>query len=530
MRAPDLVFVGGHIYTLDPERPRADAVAVSGERIVAVGRRDEVVASRGPRTEMVELGARALLPGFYDAHQHQLYAGLALANVDARASSVEELIARIRHRARDRPPGSWIEAAGYDETRFAERRHPTREDLDRSSTRHPVVVVRTCGHVMALNSVALAAAGVDRATPNPDGGRIDRDEAGEPTGVVRERAMELVRRTMAQPAAAALVDAILRAAASNLRLGITSVWEPSAEPPHIAAYDSLEAQGRLPLRVTMAQKKVLRSGERVELVGPYRRPWLSLVAVKLFQDGALAPRTAALGEGYAGESDNTGLLYWAQEELDELVAEAHGAGFQASVHAIGDAAISSALESIRRASERQPRRDPRHRLEHCGLPLPYLHDQLREVAPIAVVQPGFIQFHGDVYARNVGPERSRWLYPIRTLLALCRGVAGSSDAPVIPDHSPLSGIAAAMSRRTSGGAVVGPEERLGFDDALRLYTTGPAFAAAEEADKGTLSPGKLADLVVLADDPARVAADELPSLPVEATYAGGRVAWSVEGA
>jgi predicted amidohydrolase YtcJ len=198
------------------------------------------------------------------------------------------------------------------------------------------------------------------------------------------------------------------------------------------------------------------------------------------------------------------------------------------VHAIGDAAIASALESIERAPTELPRPASRHRIEHCGLPLPSLHDRLREAGAIPVVQPGFISFHGDVYAANVGAERARWLYPIRTLLALCRGVAGSSDAPVIPVYGPLSGMAAAMTRRTASGAVLGADERVAFDDALRLYTTGAAFAAGEEHEKGSLSPGKLADLVVLADDPARVAGDELASLPVELTFVGGRVAWAAD--
>jgi predicted amidohydrolase YtcJ len=528
--APDLIFVGSNIYTADGGRPRAEAVAVAGERLLAVGRRDDVLALRGPRSEVVDLRKRALLPGFYDAHQHQLYAGLADAQVDARAASIEELIERIRIRAAVRPQGTWVEAAGYDETRFAERRHPTRDDLDRASARHPVLVTRTCGHVMALNSRALAEARVDRATPDPDGGRIDRaQDTGEPTGVVRERAMELVRRVVDQPGSAALTQAILDAAAVNLRLGITSVWEPSVEPAHITAYERLDAEGRLPLRVTMAQKKVLRSGEAVALAPPFRRSRLSLVAVKLFQDGALAPRTAALSEPYPGEDENRGLLYWPQEELDSLVEEAHSGGFQVSIHAIGDAAISSALEAIRRAVAARPAPATRHRIEHCGLPLPDLHDRLRKSGVVAVVQPGFLHFHGDVYAANVDGERARWLYPIRTLLALCRGVAGSSDAPVIPDRSPLFGMAAAMTRRTSSGAVLCADEQLGFDEALRLYTTGPAFAAAEDADKGSLAAGKLADLVVLADDPGDVPGEELSSLAVEMTFVGGRLAWSPAG-
>jgi predicted amidohydrolase YtcJ len=521
VKAPDLIIAGGSIHTADPLRPHAEAVAVTGERLTAVGRRTDVLALRGARTEILDLGARALLPGFYDAHQHQLYAGLAQGQVDARTSSIAELIERLRARAAERPAGTWIEASGYDETRFAEQRHPTRDDLDRATERHPVLVTRTCGHVMALNSLALAAAKVEPTTADPDGGRIDRaPESGEPTGVVRERAMELVRRVVDLPDAAALTRAILDAASENLRLGITSVWEPSVEPPHIAAYERLEAEGRLPLRVTMAQKKVLRSGERVSLVPPFRRSRLSLVGVKLFQDGALAPRTAALSEPYPGDDENRGLLQWPQDELDSLVEEAGRGGFQVSIHAIGDAAIASALDAI----ERLAAPHAHHRIEHCGLPLPYLHERLRRAGVVAVPQPAFIHFHGDVYAANVGDARARWLYPLRTLLSVCAGVAGSSDGPVIPDRSPLFGIAAAMGRRTSGGAILTGDEQLGFEEALHLYTRGAAFAANEEGLKGTLSEGKLADLVVLGEDPSDMPAEDVASVPVEMTFVGGAVA------
>jgi predicted amidohydrolase YtcJ len=384
---------------------------------------------------------------------------------------------------------------------------------------------------MVLNNAALAEAGVDRATPDPDGGHIDRaEDSGEPTGVLRERAMELARRVLPQPGPDALERAILDAGAANLRLGITSVWEPSVEPPHIETYERLEAENRLPLRVTMAQKKVLRSGESVELAAPYRRPWLSLVGVKLFQDGAIAPRTAALSEPYVGEPDNRGILVWPQEKLDALVDEAHRGGFQVSIHAIGDAAISSALESIQRAVARKPDKDRRHRIEHCGLPLPHVHAQLRQAQIVAVVQPGFLHFHGDVYAENVAADRAQWLYPTRTLQAVCLGVAASSDAPVIPDRAPLFGMAAAMTRSTAGGTVLAPTEQVGFAEALALYTTAAAFAAAEERQKGTLTPGKLADLVILPEDPGQMSGDDLASLPVESTYVDGRLAWSASGA
>lgn len=519
----DLIFRGGRIYTMDRSQPYPEALAVSGDQITAVGVDSTVMADKGPGTVVLELRGRALLPGFYDAHQHQLYRGLSFRQVDGRAQSISELVAQVRERSQHQPSGTWIEAVGYDESRFAEGRHPGRGDLDSAAPSHPAFVTRTCGHVMVLNSLALAAAGIGRDTPDPAGGRIDRDPlSGEPTGLIREKAMERLRRVVPQPDHRELISAILSAETANLRAGVTSVWEPSIEPDHLAAYRELEADDRLRLRVTMAHKRILRDGSVVPLPEARRGGHLSTAGVKLFQDGAIAPRTAALSQPYVGEIANKGLMQMPQEDLDARVAEIHRAGLQASIHAIGDAAIDSALTSIERAMASDPRPDPRHRIEHCGLPLPPLPARLARLGVVAVLQPPFLHFHGDVYCRNLGLERSRWLYPIRTLLGLCR-VAGSSDGPVVPDCRPLLGMRVAMTRLSWTGRRVGPEEAITLQQALAIYTAGAAAAAGEEGLKGRLAPGLLADLVVLGGDPAQVVVDEIDQLPVELVAVGGRM-------
>lgn len=519
----DLIFRGGRIYTADPSRPHAQALAVSGDRISAVGAESDVVAEKGPGTTVVDLRGRTLVPSFYDAHQHQLYRGLSFRQVNGRADSIDELISRVHERSQGQAEGTWIEGVGYDESRFKEGRHPQRADLDLAAPRHPTFVTRTCGHVIVLNSMALAAAGINRDTPDPAGGLIDRDPAtGEPTGLIREKAMERLRRVVPQPDHQELVSAIGAAADANLRAGVTSVWEPSIEPNHLEAYLELEADGRLPLRVTMAHKRILRDGSMVPLPERRRGRYLSSAGVKLFQDGAIAPRTAALSEPYVDEPDNRGLLQMPQDDLDARVAEIHQAGLQACVHAIGDAAIESALDAIERAMAGDPRPDPHHRIEHCGLPLPYLQPRLQQLGVVAVLQPPFLHFHGEVYSRNLGPERSRWLYPTRTLLGLCR-VAGSSDGPVVPDCRPLLGMRAAMTRQSWTGLGIGLEEAITLDQALAIYTAGAAAAAGEERLKGTLTPGLLADLVVLGGDLAQVAPHEIDQVPVEMVAVGGRV-------
>jgi predicted amidohydrolase YtcJ len=516
----DLLLTRGVVYTMDPKKPLVEAVAVAGDRILATGTSSELAGYKGPNTTVIELAGRALVPGFYDAHQHQVYRGLATKQVNGRAESIDELIVRVRARASGVPAGAWIEGVGYDDSSFKERRHPNRADLDQAAPGHPAFVTRTCGHIMALNSLALRAAGISAATPDPPGGRIDRDASGEPTGVIREKAMEMLRRVVPLPTQEEIRSAIERTAEANLQAGVTSVWEPSIEPNQLDAYRELESMGRLTIRVTMAHKRVLRDGTRVPLPEPMRGDWLTTAGVKLFQDGAIAPRTAALSQPYEDEPDNRGLLIMSQAELDDHVCEIHTAGLQACIHAIGDAAIDSALTSIERANAKLPRPDARHRIEHCGLPLPALHKRIERSGVVAVLQPPFIHFHGDNYANNLGPDRARWLYPTHTLMDLCK-VAGSSDGPVVPDCRPLFGMRAAMTRTTSRGNVVAPEEKVGFHDALRMYTLGGAVAAHEEDSKGSIAPGKLADLVVLGADPGKVEPDQVDQIPVEMVFVGG---------
>lgn len=517
----DLLFHGGRIYSFDPEYPAPGAVAVQGGRIAAVGSRSELAGLVGARTEFVDLDGRTLLPGFYDAHQHQIYAGLARRSVDARADSIASLVERFGDMAARTPDGAWLEGGGYDESRFAEGRHPTRDDLDKASLRHPAFVTRTCGHAMVVNSRALVAAGIDSDTPDPAGGTIVRAPGSrQPTGLLHERAMELVRRVVPKVTAAALESAILGECARNLRLGITSLWEPSVEPDHVEAYLRLEDEGRLPLRVTMAHKKVLRSGEEVPLPTAFRRDRLSLVGVKLFQDGAIGARTAALSGAYAGDDGNHGLLIWEQERLDSFVEEIHAAGLQVSIHAIGDAAIASALRAIERAQHRSPAPGLRHRIEHCGLPIGSLPKELAAAGVIGVLQPVFLHFHGDNYQRQLGPSASPWLYPAKTLMDAGVRVAFSSDAPVVPDWNPLLGVKTAMLRRTAGGDVVAGEA-VSLEEALRAYTLGGAVAAGEEARKGSLTPGKVADLVVLEEDITEVDAEALDGVGVERVFVDG---------
>ena len=524
MRA-DLILHNSIVRTLNRGQPTAEAVVARAGQIVFVGDNSRAMGFKGPGTRVIDLAGKALLPGFIDAHQHQLYMGLSSRHIDLRPGAVEsihEIVSLVADQASTVPETDWIEGYGFNDARLVERRNPTRDDLDRATGRHPVLMTRACGHLLAVNSRALELAGITRDTPDPPGGTIARDPATrEPTGVLRETAMALVRRVLPVPNDSTLRQAILEGAATNLRHGITSVWEPSIEPDHLRVYRALDADQRLPLRVTLAHKKVLRNGEVVALPRPFVGSMLSLVAIKLFQDGGFGGATAALSEPYTNEPDSTGQLIWSQTELTEWVREIEEAGLGISIHAIGDAAIRSVLDAFNslRGSNGT---SSLLRIEHCGLPLPPLPDQIAQSGVILVMQPTFLWFDGDVYLDRVGPERSRWLYPIRTLLAHGIHVAGSSDGPVVPDVNPLLGVYAAVTRMSKAGRKVAPEEAISLHEALSLFTLGAAYACGQADDRGSIKPGKMADMVVLGADPFAVPVETLPDIPVERVFVGGR--------
>jgi hypothetical protein len=304
------------------------------------------------------------------------------------------------------------------------------------------------------------------------------------------------------------------------------VWEPSIEPDQLEVYRALAANGELPVRVVMAHKKVLRSGEEVPIPPRFTGDWLSLVAVKLFQDGGFGGATAALTSAYTNAPETRGLLVWEQDALNQHARAIHEAGLRISIHAIGDAAIISVLDAIEYAVGDSWSVNYRHRIEHCGLPLPPIPERLKRLNVVVVLQPPFLWNDGDVYMDRVGAERSRWLYPIKTLLDGGVPVAGSSDAPVVPDINPLLGIKTAVTRKAKTGQVVAPEERISVEEAISLYTTRAAYACGEEEFKGSLSVGKVADLVVLGEDPFRVNSDELSAIPIEMVVVNGRVQFS----
>jgi len=529
----DQVFRSGRVYTLDPGHPYAEALAVRDGRVAAVGTDEEIRSLVGPRTEVVDLGGCTALPGFHDAHCHILLFGLSLIEVDLRgATQIAEIVGAVRVRAVAVGPGRWVRGGGYNDNTLLERRHPTRQDLDPVSPANPVWLLHISGHMGVANTQALEAAGITRDTPDPPGGRIVRDAEGSPTGLLLETAQDLVKRVL-PPYTLMETKAALAAAGRQMAAeGITSAqdaWAGWIAPDEFRAYQEASAEGLLPQRVWLlvdVEQLPVRDGRIDFALGlhtGFGDDRLRLGAIKIFTDGSLIGRTAALTRPYATPSSTSGFLVKSEETILRQVRAAHAAGWQVALHAIGDRAIEVALDAIATVMGPQAGASFRPRIEHCGVLRPDLIQRLHHLGVVVVTQPRFVVELGDGIRDALGEDRLRLTYPLASLRGL--HVAFSSDRPVV-EGAPLKGIAAALLRRTASHQHYAPEEAITLEEALRAYTVEAAHAAFADTELGSLQPSKWADLVVLSEDPFRRLPEDLPRIRVVRTVVGGQTVYA----
>lgn len=527
----ELIFSGGNVHTVNQSNDVAEAVAVGGGRVLAAGSAASVRSLAGPGTRIVELAGRTLLPGLIDAHAHFPSVGTAMEMIDCKAPGMQSITAlqeAVRERAARQTAGTWIRGRGYDQSRLAEQRHPTRDDWDAVAPAHPVIFTRTCGHITSVNSAALALAGLAENTPDPPGGRYDRVD-GRLLGVCYETASAPLHEVSGL-SREDLREGLRRANAAYLAAGGTSVHDAGGlVGPAFMPCQDLVAAGEISVRLygftTVNSKQhaligMLNSG----LHSGFGDERLRLGAFKVITDGSSSGPTAATREPYASNSDDRGILYWSQDELDDLIGRAHRQGFQCTVHALGDRAIEQTLNAMARAQSEFPREGLRHRIEHCGICPPDLQRRVAAQAIVPAIQPAFFWEFGDGYIRNYGRDRADTMFPARSLIGLGVRPAGSSDAPVT-DYRPLFGIQQCLTRATMDGDVCGPDERVDLTTAIRMYTVNGAHASFEEGIKGSLEPGKLADLVVLGEDLRRVPAAQIRDTPVAMTMVGGEIVY-----
>lgn len=533
--APDapgrVVYRGGEVITLDPTDRVVSALATEGSRIVAVGD-DAAVAPWLDGARIVELGGRTLLPGFIDAHGHFPGSGIFAVAVDLNSppigdiGSIEDLVERLRLRADDTREGEWVIGMGYDDSLVAEGRHPTRDDLDRVSEHHPVGIVHISGHLGVANSAALERIGVGPDTPDPTGGRIRRDATGAPTGVLEETALDPLSREVLNPSLPDAWRIVRRATDRYLEQGVTTAQVGQATALMVRGIDWLSRLGLLPLRVVLwpdpETTDALLAGEI--RIGS-RPQWVRAGAVKLVADGSIQGYTGYLSEPYfvppGDDPSYRGYPVIARDALAERVGHYHAAGRQVAVHGNGDASIDDILDAFEAALAAEPRPDSRPVIVHAQMAR---DDQLDRMRTLGVV-PSFFVLHtfywGDRHReRFMGPERAARMSPTRS--AAERGIPFTihADAPVVP-MEPLRLVWSAVQRRTRSDVVVGPSERIDVMRALRATTIDAAHQHFEEADKGSLEVGKLADLVILERSPL-ADPQRLDEIRVDATIIAGR--------
>jgi hypothetical protein len=541
MRA-DRIFEGGTLLTMDPAQPRATALAVLGGRIAAVGHE----LSRHLSAErVVRLRGRAVVPGFHDAHNHMPSFGLGLSDVPLSSppvGSVDDILRAVKTRAAAQAPGSWIIGSGYDQNKLAERRHPRAAELDAVAPDHLVWLRHTSGHMCVVGGRVLEAIGVETAAV-PEGGVVERDAAGRPTGLLQEQAQGLVRALVYPYPEGELVEAIGKASEHYLREGLTSVQEAGVggglvarSPVELSAWQRARQQGSLGVRATlMIAAEALHDlpyasadgdgfGLDLGIRTGWGDEWLRIGAMKIFSDGSLIGRTAAMCCDFEGEVGNRGFFQMDVERLRRIITRAHRAGWQVATHAIGDRAVATVLDIYRDALAAHPRRDHRHRIEHCGVCRPEDVRRLADLGVIPVPQGRFIGEIGDGMLEALGPERSTWCYRQRSFLEAGVIVPGSSDRPVV-QGAPLLGIHDMVNQRTARGHPFNPAEALTAEEAIRCYTLHSARAAFREADLGSLEAGKLADFAVLSADPTAIAAERIAQIQVLATVVGGKVVY-----
>lgn len=547
MYAPDLLIVNANVRTMDPARPRATAVAVAGGRIAGVGDDPSELASGVKSGNVIDLKGATLIPGFHDAHNHMVGFGLSLTEIDLRVGGLDELYARVAAKAAVTPAGEWIIGAGYDQTKTGA--HPHRDMLDRIAPHHRLWLKHTSSHMCVVNTLVLRDLGIDEDAPRVDGGRVATDAGGRPTGLMEERAQELVGNLTHPSPLATLTDAVAAAGERYLREGLTSVTEAGVgggwigqSPIELASYVAAREQGRLHVRVelmvisdafhalTAHPADGIETGIDLGLRTGFGDDWLRLGPMKIFTDGSLVGRTAAMSAPYDGDPgdgdlDNRGYLQADADHLAATIIAAHQAGWRVAAHAIGDRAIDLALDAFDAAAAKYPRRDPRHRIEHFAAARP---DQVARVAALGVIPVGQGRFAteiGDGMLASVGPDRHPWLYRQRSLLDAGVVLPGSSDRPVVTG-APLLGIHDMVNRRTASGAPFNAGEAITAEEALRAYTWGSAYASKAERVKGSIEVGKLADLTVLSEDPVAVSPDRIAGLAVTATIIDGELRYS----
>ena len=519
---PDTILHNANIFTSNINQPKASAIAFTNGRVVAIGAEKDILHLAGSSTNKIDIGEKTITPGFIDAHSHPASSGLRhLQSVDCDLRSIVKIQQAIKDKAGKTPPGDWVLGFKYDDTKTSEGRYITRYDLDLVTTEHPVKITHRGGHTAYVNSMALALANIDRSTPDPDGGQIVRDELGEPTGLLKENATELLSNIPNNTTAKDRQDGVRLITEMMTKSGITSVTDAYGSLNTLASYKDAYNAGELSARI-YCMIGYFNIGEAIEqnITTGDGDDWVRVGGMKLTCDGSISERTARLSEPYVGRPDDYGIIVMDEEELYSYAIKAHKANWQIGIHANGDVGITKSLNVFERLQSAYSRNDPRFRLEHCTV----INDEIiRRIKQLNVIPNPFstyVYFHGEKMV-FYGKERLENMFAVKSFLDAGINVTQTSDYPPGP-YEPMMALQSSVTRTDMSGTTWGPSQKISVEEALKVGTINGAYASFEENDKGSLEIGKLADLVVLGEDPTQVDPDTLINIKIERTMVGGK--------
>ena len=527
-----LIITNAAVYTVDKQHPTAEAVAVIGDRVVAVGSSTEIDLWRGPETKVIDVGRKLVLPGFNDAHLHFMQGGAQLDQVQLTdAASPQDFTKRIAAQVKKTPKGEWILGGRWDETKWPKQELPTKELVDAVTGATPIFVERYDGHEALANSAAMKLAGVDAKTADVPGGVIVRDASGNPTGVFKDAAQELIYKTVPPMSHEQRIRVARRALQYAASLGVTSAQHMNPEFADVAAYSQLAENGELTTRIYAAPMETdWRDQAKVGIRHAWGSSYLRLGAVKGYADGSLGSRTAYMFEPFADDPGNTGLLsdeMHPPSAMRERLMGADAAGLQIRVHAIGDRAISMMLDIFSDIEKEHGYHDQRFAIEHAQHMAQKDFERFAKLHVIASMQPYHAIDDGRWAEKRLGHDRARYSYAWRTFLDHGVTLAFGTDWPVAP-LDPIVGLYAAVTRATLDGKNPGgwiPEEKITLPEAVEAYTMGSAFTEFQEREKGSITPGKLADMVILSDNIFDLKPEAIRNVKVQTTIVGGKIVY-----
>jgi hypothetical protein len=521
----DHVIINARIYSMDPALPQAEAIALRGNRILALGSNEDMLSLRSANTEISDVGGAVIFPGFIDAHSHPDGAD-EVTGADVNRRSVAEIQTAMRAQAGKTPPGQWVVGYKYDDTKLAEERPANRQDLDEAVPLQPAIIRHRGGHTAVVNSRGLELAGITRETPDPPGGHFGRDENGELNGFVAEKALsdvimqagewpEITRSVRQQ--GVAYLTGLMSAS------GLTSTTDSFGTVESLVAYQDARAAGELKTRLSFmpyGPSPLYQHLKAAGLRSGFGDDWIRLGAVKYWADGSASERTMRMSTAFIGRPDDYGILTMNQDEIYAAVDDAVANDWRIGIHANGDVAIDMTLNAYERALRDWQGPNPRFRIEHCSLVNPELLTRIKATGVIPTPFYTYAHYHGEKW-ENYGAEKMEWMFAHKSFLDYDIPVAPASDYTPGP-FEPLMAIQSMVTRKDFKGTIWGPSQRISVAEALRICTVNGAYASGEEFIKGSLTPGKLADLVVLGADPHESDPDQIKNIPVLRTILDGQ--------